>query len=110
MTAPPHDQSRLKATNFTYRRRLPVAALTAAAGRHFAAGVDVVLWGHFHRAWTLTEGGREAHVVPGWLETGAVVWARDDGRLAFELGGSGQIVDSAPGSWYQDEDGAEKGR
>ncbi len=103
-------ESRLKETNFSYRKSLPLTELTAAARRHFAAGVDVVLWGHFHRAWTLAEGGREAHVVPGWLETGAVVWARDDGRLAFELGGSGQIVDSAPGSWYQDEDGAEKGR
>ncbi|TAM46121.1 MAG: hypothetical protein EPN53_13815 [Acidobacteria bacterium] len=103
-------ESRLKATNFTYRRRLPVAALTAAAGRHFAAGVDVVLWGHFHRAWKLEQGRREAHVVPGWLETGTVVWIDGDGTLAFETERGQQIVDSAPGSWYQEEDSLGKAR
>ncbi|HVN76638.1 MAG TPA: metallophosphoesterase [Thermoanaerobaculaceae bacterium] len=79
-------ESRLKETNFSYRRDLPAADLAAAARRHFAAGVDVVLWGHFHRSWVLTEGGREARVVPAWLETGAVVWIADDGALAIVEG------------------------
>src|SRR5664280_179320 len=103
-------ESRLKETNFTYRRRLPAAELTAAAERHFAAGVDVVLWGHFHRAWKLERGRREAHVVPEWLETGAVVWIDGDGSLAIETEQSEQIVDSAPGSWYQEVDSMGKAR
>jgi UDP-2,3-diacylglucosamine pyrophosphatase LpxH len=96
-------ESRLKETNFTYRAQLPIADLTAAAERHFAAGVDVVLWGHFHRAWKLERGRRAAYVVPGWLETGAVVWVGGDGSLAIETERSEQIVDSAPGSWYQEK-------
>ena len=94
-------ESRLRETNFTYRQELPIAALTEAAERHFTAGVDVVMWGHFHRAWTLRRAGREAHVVPGWLETGTVVWIGDDGALVLEPGRNGQVIDSSPCSWYQ---------
>jgi UDP-2,3-diacylglucosamine pyrophosphatase LpxH len=94
-------ESRLAQTNFTYRVELPKEDLEAAARRHFAAGVDVVLWGHFHRPWSLVEGGRQAHVVPGWMETGAVVWIGDDGSLHSDPGEHGQVVDSAPSSWYQ---------
>jgi len=94
-------ESRLAQTNFSYRKELPQDDLTAAARRHFAAGVDVVLWGHFHRPWSLVEGRRQAHVVPGWAETGAVVWITRDGALVADPESSGQIVDSAPSSWYQ---------
>ena len=94
-------ESRLAQTNFTYHVDLPEADLEAAARRHFAAGVDVVLWGHFHRPWSLVEGGRQAHVVPGWMETGAVVWIGDDGSLHSGPEEHGQLVDSAPSSWYQ---------
>jgi UDP-2,3-diacylglucosamine hydrolase len=94
-------ESRLAQTNFTYRVDLPEADLEAAARRHFAAGVDVVLWGHFHRAWSLVEGGKQAHVVPGWMETGAVVWIGDDGGLRSDPAEHGQVIDTAPISWYQ---------
>lgn len=103
-------ESRLRETNFTYRRELPAAALAAAAERHFAAGVDVVLWGHFHRTWEMRRGAREAHVVPGWLETGTVLWIGDDGGLVFEPGEAGQVVDSAPHSWYQGAESATEAR
>ncbi len=103
-------ESRLRETNFTYRRELPVGDLTAAALRHFAAGVDVVLWGHFHRPWTLRRDGREAYVVPGWLETGAVVWIGDDGKPLFESPESGQIIDSSPCSWYQGKEDEREAR
>ena len=79
-------ESRLRETNFTYRRDLPVASLTDAALRHFAAGVDVVFWGHFHRSWVFEQGDREARVVPGWVETGAVVWIGEDGKPVVETG------------------------
>jgi len=94
-------ESRLKETNFSYRRELPAADLTAAALRHFAAGVDVVLWGHFHRPWVMAHGEHEARVVPAWLETGTVVWIGDDGKLLADVAESGQVIDSSSGSWYE---------
>ena len=94
-------ESRLAQTNFTYRKELPEGDLRAEARRHFDAGVDVVLWGHFHRAWSLVEGRRQAHVVPGWAETGTVVWIAGDGTLLQEPGETRQIVDREPCSWYQ---------
>jgi UDP-2,3-diacylglucosamine hydrolase len=97
-------ESRLKETNFSYRRELPVADLERAAHRHFAAGVDVVLWGHFHRPWSLREGAREAHVVPGWIETGTVVWIGDTGTLEMETCSDAHFIDSESGSWYERRD------
>ncbi len=97
-------ESRPKETHFSYRRELPAADLTAAALRHFAAGVDVVLWGHFHRPWVMTQGGREARVVPAWLETGTVVWIGDEGTLRAEAAESSQVIDSPSGSWYQGDE------
>jgi UDP-2,3-diacylglucosamine pyrophosphatase LpxH len=96
-------ESRLAQTNFTYRRELPQKDLEAAARRHFAAGIDVVLWGHFHRPWSLVEGWRQAHVIPGWMETGTVVWIGEDGALLAEPTGHAQVIDTAPCSWYQRE-------
>jgi UDP-2,3-diacylglucosamine hydrolase len=96
-------EARLAKTNFTYRRDLPVADLTAAARRHFAAGVDVVMWGHFHRGWRLDEGSRSAMVLPSWGETGAVVWVDGAGAVREEqLADTGYFVDSAAQSWYQE--------
>ncbi len=94
-------ESRLKETNFSYRRELPTADLERAARRHFAAGVDVVLWGHFHRAWELRQDDHEARVIPGWMESGAVVWVDDEGRLVVEPGAQSDLVDSKARSWYQ---------
>lgn len=74
-------ERRLAGTNFTYRRALPAADLAREARRHFASGVDVVLWGHFHKPWSLRDGRREAHVVPAWGELGTVVTVADDGVL-----------------------------
>jgi UDP-2,3-diacylglucosamine pyrophosphatase LpxH len=104
-------ERRLAQTNFSYRRTLPVDDLTAHAQRHFAAGVDVVLWGHFHRPWLYAEGGRQARVVPAWGETGAVVWVASDGDLRLtQLGPEGQVVDTTDPSWYQEWRGPEATR
>jgi hypothetical protein len=75
-------EARLAQTNFSYRRALPEQDLAAAAMRHFAAGVDVVLWGHFHRGWRLASGGREARVLPSWEEAGTVAWIDGAGAVA----------------------------
>jgi UDP-2,3-diacylglucosamine hydrolase len=74
-------EARLAQTNFSYRRALPEEDLAAAAHRHFRAGVDVVLWGHFHRGWQLASGTREARVLPSWEETGTVAWIDEQGRI-----------------------------
>jgi len=103
-------ESRLAQTNFAYRKELPVEDLEAAALRHFAAGVDVVLWGHFHRPWSLVQGSRQAHVVPGWMETGAVVWIAEDGALLSDPAEHGQVVDTAPISWYQRQESFSEAR
>lgn len=77
-------EARLATTNFAYRRALPTADLTAAARRHFAAGVHAVLWGHFHDGWRFEEGGCEALVVPAWMRAGEVAWIDQNGRLTME--------------------------
>ncbi len=72
-------ERRLAATNFRFRYRKPVRALERAARRAWSEGVDVLLWGHFHTAWEIAEGGRRALVVPAWLETGLAVVIEPDG-------------------------------
>lgn len=79
-------EARLSRTNFTYRRALPEEDLEARARRHFAAGVDVVMWGHFHREWRFEAEARIAIAIPAWAETATLVWIDDDGRLEFRCG------------------------
>lgn len=95
----------LAKTNFTYRRELPVPELVQQAQKHFAAGVDVVLWGHFHRCWSFRQGQREAHVVPPWLETGGVVYIEEDGLLSWPRV-AGQFVDKQAAFCYQAQEAA----
>lgn len=90
----------LAKTNFTYRRVLPEDDLVREARKHFACGVDVVFWGHFHRFWSFAEGGKEAFVVPAWQEEGTLVYIEGDGSV-FWTGSSGQFVDKACAFCYQ---------
>lgn len=99
-------EAQLAQTNFRHRKVLPQNLLEAAARSHFASGVDVVVWGHFHRAWTFAEGDREALILPAWLGSGAVAWVDAGGQVTIEAQKAGQFVDSASGSWYQ---GSENG-
>lgn len=77
-------ERQLAKTNFTYRTKLPVALMETGARRHFRAGVDVVLWGHFHRGWHFRDGTGEAFVVPAWQETETILWIDDDGTIRFD--------------------------
>jgi UDP-2,3-diacylglucosamine pyrophosphatase LpxH len=77
-------EARLASTNFSYRRALPVDDLTAAARRHFGAGVHVAMWGHFHDPWSFSEGGCEAFVVPAWMRSGEVAWISGNGTVVVE--------------------------
>ncbi|MGE5236884.1 MAG: UDP-2,3-diacylglucosamine diphosphatase [Acidobacteriota bacterium] len=96
-------EERLAQTNFAYRRVLPVADLEARARRYFDAGVDVVLWGHFHRPWRFATAAGEAFAVPAWEDTGTVVWIDGEGGMTFEpTFPAGHFVDSKGVSWYQE--------
>jgi len=92
----------LSRTNFTYRRALPEPQLVARARSHFAAGVDVVFWGHFHKHWQFREGSREAYVLPSWLETGCVVYIEGDGTILWP-NEVDQRVDKGEAFCYQDQ-------
>lgn len=75
-------EKRLARTNRRFRYVKPVQALQATADRAWSAGIDVVLWGHFHTAWETTSGERRALVIPAWLETRTVLTVEPDGRLS----------------------------
>lgn len=96
-------EKRLAKTNFSYRRLLPEEDLVREARRHFACGVDVVFWGHFHRFWVFREGQRLAYVLPDWQEKGTVVYIEDDGSVSW-AGGSGQFVDNEQPFCYQGQE------
>ncbi len=79
-------ERRLAQTNFNSRTRLPEDDLEREARRHFASGVDTVLWGHFHRGWRFELDGRQALCLPAWAETGTVAWVGADGQLRLQGG------------------------
>lgn len=99
-------EAQLAQTNFRHRKVLPQNLLETGARAHFASGVDVVFWGHFHRSWRFVESGREAIILPAWLSSRAVAWVDASGEVTIEPPSAGQFVDSASGSWYQ---GSENG-
>jgi UDP-2,3-diacylglucosamine hydrolase len=93
----------LAKTNFSYRRVLPEQDLVREARKHFACGVDVVFWGHFHRFWSFAEGEKQAYVLPAWQEEGTVVYIEDDGSFSW-AGGGGQFVDNGKPFCYQGQE------
>lgn len=104
-------ERRLARTNFEYRSRIPGERLARLAECHFAAGVHVVLWGHFHRPWRHSNGHRLAAVVPAFGEYGTVVWVDgDSGELLVGQAAGAQFVDTPLQSWYQELDGTEAAR
>lgn len=104
-------EARLARTNFSYRSRVPEQRLRLVAAAHFAAGVHVVLWGHFHRPWRFARSGCLAAVVPAFAEYGAMVWVGgDSGELLVGEPQGAQFVDTSLQSWYQEHDGPEAAR
>lgn len=85
-------EAQLAQTNFAHRRSMPERFLEQAALQHFAAGVDVLLWGHFHRSWRLDSGRREAIVLPAWLDSRAVAWVDALGSITIEAPASNSLT------------------
>ena len=79
-----HMEARLARTNQRFRYRHPVEDLVREARSAWASGVDVLLWGHFHRPWRCDEGERSALVVPAWLEYGLSVLVDEGGWRLVE--------------------------
>jgi UDP-2,3-diacylglucosamine pyrophosphatase LpxH len=76
-------EARLAKTNQRFRYHTPERALHRSAGRAWADGVDVLLWGHFHRWWQYSDGQRQALVVPAWLDTTQSLAVDADGEWSF---------------------------
>lgn len=85
-------EARLATTNRRFRYHLPASALRKHAARAWSDGIDVLLWGHFHRLWRLADGPRLAMVVPAWLETTCSVGIDQDGEWRW-LGADLAAVD-----------------
>lgn len=104
-------ERRLARTNFDYRTRIPEERLARTAEVHFAAGVHVVLWGHFHHPWTHGDGRRLAAVVPAFGDYGVVIWVNgESGDLTVGEAAGAHFVDTPLHSWYQERDGTEAAR
>jgi UDP-2,3-diacylglucosamine pyrophosphatase LpxH len=76
-------EARLAKTNQRFRYHTPEKALHRSASRAWADGVDVLLWGHFHRWWQCSDGERQALVVPAWLDTTQSLAVDTDGEWSF---------------------------
>ncbi len=73
-------EAQLADTNRKFRYEKPIESLREEALRSFAQGVDVLLFGHFHTLWTFRDQGKEAMVVPAWLETRQALLVEETGR------------------------------
>ncbi|HJQ97720.1 MAG TPA: UDP-2,3-diacylglucosamine diphosphatase [Candidatus Polarisedimenticolaceae bacterium] len=74
-------ERRMRSTNTGMKRAFPEEEVRAYAGSRFAAGMEVVVLGHFHDEKDLREGVRRIVVVPAWKES----------RRHLRVDGSGAI-------------------
>jgi UDP-2,3-diacylglucosamine hydrolase len=75
-------ERRLRESNFKHKSRLPVDLIRAFAEKRFARGDDVVLLGHFHKAWSEEMPGGEVRIVPPFLEERRWLEIDDRGGVA----------------------------
>jgi hypothetical protein len=73
-------EAHLARTNRKFRYTKPIEDLQRNAEGAWAAGIDVLFWGHFHTHWECRDGDRLAMIIPAWLETRTSVLVRPDGR------------------------------
>jgi UDP-2,3-diacylglucosamine pyrophosphatase LpxH len=73
-------EARLAETNRRFRYYRPLPSLRDAAEMAWREGVEVLLWGHFHVAWSYRRDDRIAMIMPAWLDTRQVVAVSGDGR------------------------------
>ena len=61
-------EARLYRSNFKHKTRLPVEMIRDFAARRFREGFDVLLLGHFHRAWSETVDGGRVEILPAFVD------------------------------------------
>ena len=76
-------ESRLYRSNFKHKTRLPVEMIRAFAQRRFGQGVDVLLLGHFHKAWSETVDGGRIEILPAFVDERRWMEISDDGSTAL---------------------------
>lgn len=76
-------EARLYRSNFKHKTRLPVEMIRAFAERRFARGVDVVLLGHFHKAWSENVGAGRVEILPAFVEEHRWMEIGEDGSTAL---------------------------
>jgi UDP-2,3-diacylglucosamine hydrolase len=74
-----HMEAHLATTNRKFRYTKPIEDLRRNASSAWAAGIDVLFWGHFHTHWECREGDHMAMIVPAWLETRTSILVSPDG-------------------------------
>ena len=72
-------EARLYRSNFKHKTRLPVEMIRAFAQRRFRQGFDVLLLGHFHRAWAEQIDGGRVEILPAFVDERRWMEIADDG-------------------------------
>lgn len=72
-------EARLYRSNFKHKTRLPVEMIRAFAARRFREGIDVLLLGHFHRAWSETVDSGRVEILPAFVDERRWLEVGDDG-------------------------------
>jgi UDP-2,3-diacylglucosamine hydrolase len=73
-------EARLDRSNFKHKSRLPLETIRAFARRRFADGADVVLLGHFHKAWAEDLGPGRVEILPAFVDEKRWMEIGDDGQ------------------------------
>jgi UDP-2,3-diacylglucosamine hydrolase len=76
-------EARLYRSNFKHKSRLPVEMIRAFAARRFRSGIDVLLLGHFHKAWSERVDGGRVEILPAFVEERRWMEIREDGSTAL---------------------------
>ena len=76
-------EARLYRSNFKHKTRLPVEMIRAFAQRRVREGVDVILLGHFHKAWTESIDGGRVEILPAFVDERRWMEIAPDGSTAL---------------------------
>jgi UDP-2,3-diacylglucosamine hydrolase len=76
-------EARLYRSNFKHKTRLPVEMIRAFAEKRFDQGVNVLLLGHFHKAWSETLDGGRIEILPAFVDERRWMEISDDGSTAL---------------------------
>jgi UDP-2,3-diacylglucosamine hydrolase len=76
-------EARLYRSNFKHKTRIPIEMIRAFASRRFRGGVNVLLLGHFHKAWTDDFEGGRVEILPAFFDEQKWMEIGDDGTTSL---------------------------